>query len=360
LRLPRVVSRAAFGFLIGFALAAATHATDIGAFYFPGWQSHSSYWRDLQGLPGSRSPGVPWPDREPLLGYYAEESVKVAETHIDWASQYGLTFFAYDWYLDGRATYLNHAIDNFIKAKNNKKLKFSFLWANHSDVPRSLKDFDDMVNYWLKHYLSHSQFYRVGGKPIVFVFSSGQLELSAVKFAQSSNSLLKRADNLAKSVGLPGIFFVATVNARPSGAVEQGLSAQGYSAYTGWNYVASHDKSTEADYQSMVDTYSIFYEAAKNTKELLPYIVPASPGWDARPWASDKAIVRTDPTPKKFGYMLRDAKQLLDSGSPGVLDILMIEAWNEFAEGSYIEPTKKWGFEYLQVIQSIFKTESTR
>ncbi|MDD2947529.1 MAG: hypothetical protein PHV80_01630 [Rugosibacter sp.] len=71
-------------------------ATDVGVFYFPGWHSKSSYWNDLKGLPGSRSPNVPWPDRVPLLGHYAEEDIKVAEQHIDWASQYGITFFAYD------------------------------------------------------------------------------------------------------------------------------------------------------------------------------------------------------------------------------------------------------------------------
>lgn len=289
-----------------------------------------------------------------MLGYYAEEDVAVAEKHIDWASQYGITFFAYDWYWDGKATYLNHAIENFLKAPNNTKLKFSLLWANHSDVPRSLQEFDDMVAYWLKHYLIQPQFYKIDGKPVIFVFSNGQLESDANKFGWSSNALLKRANDLAKSAGLPGIFFVATVNARPSDTVERGLSAQGYSAYTGWNYVASKDSTRVTDYQSMVGTYLEFYEAAKGTKGALPYIVPASPGWDSRPWGGVGALTRTNPTPEKFGQMLQGAKQLLDSKNPGVLNILMIEAWNEFGEGAYIEPTKKWGFEYLQIINSTF------
>ena len=148
--------------------------TEIGVFYFPGWHSQSGYWKDIKGLPASRSPNMPWPDREPLLGYYAEEDIKVAEQHIEWANQYGVTFFAYEWYWDGKSTKLNHAIDNFLKASNNSKLKFSLLWANHSDVPKSLKEFDDMVAFWLKHYLAHPQYYRINEKPAVFVFSDGQ------------------------------------------------------------------------------------------------------------------------------------------------------------------------------------------
>ncbi len=340
------------------AVSSVASATDIGAFYFPGWYSQSGYWKDLKGLPDSRSPNVPWPDREPLLGYYAEEDVKVADQHIEWASQFGVTFFAYDWYWDGKSTYLNHAVDNFIKAPNNSKLKFSLLWANHSVVPRSLKEFDDMVDYWMKHYLAHPQFYRIEGKPVIFVFSNGQLETDANKFGWSANALLKRADDFAKVGGLSGIYFVATTNARPSDAIEAGLSAQGFSAYTGWNYVAARDASPVADYQSMVDTYLDFYGSAKSTKGILSYIAPASPGWDSRTWGGK--LLRENPTPEKFKQMLIGAKDLVGSNKSNIPNILMIEAWNEFGEGAFIEPTQKWGFEYLQVIRSTFYQMESR
>lgn len=46
-----------------------SEAYDIGVFYFPGWESVSKHmcWNDIKGLPGSRSPNIPWSDREPLL-----------------------------------------------------------------------------------------------------------------------------------------------------------------------------------------------------------------------------------------------------------------------------------------------------
>ena len=34
--------------------------------------------------------------------------------------------------------------------------------------------------------------------------------------------------------------------------------------------------------------------------------------------------------------------------------MLMITAWDEFAEGSVIEPTKEHGFSYLEVIKQTF------
>jgi len=127
-------------FVIALMLPTIALATDVGVFYFPGWHSQSRNWKDLKGLPDSRSPNIPWPDREPLLGYYAEEDIKVAIKHIDLANQYGITFFSYDWYWDGKTTSLSHSIDNYLKAPNNAKVKFSILWANHSAVPKSLKE----------------------------------------------------------------------------------------------------------------------------------------------------------------------------------------------------------------------------
>lgn len=295
---------------------------------------------------------MPWPDRIPLLGYYAEEDIKVAEQHIEWASEYGVTFLAYDWYWDGKSTYLNHAIDNHIKASNNSKLKFSMLWANHSDVPRSLKEFDDMVAFWLSHYFVNPQYYRINGKPVMFIFSNGQLEIGAKKFGWSAKRLLAHADQMAKDAGLFGIFFVATNDTRPSDNLETNLADQGFSAYTGWCNIGAQSKPGAMDYQVMVDAYLDFYVAAAKTKGSLLYIPPASSGRDSRPWHDKKASVRSDATPEKFRAMLKGAKELIDSHTKGVAPVVMIQSWNEFGEGAYIEPSKKWGFDYLDAIRA--------
>ncbi|MDD2947530.1 MAG: hypothetical protein PHV80_01635 [Rugosibacter sp.] len=128
---------------------------------------------------------------------------------------------------------MNHAIDNFLKVSNNSKIKFSLLWANHTEVPRNLKEFDEMVAYWLKHYLAHPQYYRIDGRPVVFVFLFKQLEVDAKKFGWPVDALFKRADKMAHSVGLPSIYFVANTNARPSDELENQLLGHGFSSHSG-------------------------------------------------------------------------------------------------------------------------------
>lgn len=335
------------------------HAGDytIGVFYYPGWWSASHNWKDLKGLKDSRSPGIPWHDREPLLGHYPEEEPWVAEKHIEWASRYGIDFFAYDWYWDGKKPEYEHALRNYLRAPNKSKMRFCLLWANHFPIPVNYPQFDAMVAFWLAGYFADPSYFTLAGKPVVFIFSDEQLSANARKFGATSSTLLKRANTLAKAKGFPGIYFVLTTNELPSGALEKRLLEQGYNAYTGWNYVMAKGGRTDV-YETMVQAYQDYYAAASGTGRVLPYFVPASPGYDERPWHGSRAAVRTGSTPLLFERMLRGAKRLIDD--PGTHPkILMIEAWNEFGEGSYIEPTKKWGFQFLEKIDALFSRTST-
>ena len=328
---------------------------DVGVYYYPGWYEGSSCWNDIWGLPGSRSPGAKWLDRKPLLGWYYVDDLTVVRQQIDMAADYGVTFFAFDWYWEGRTMY-DKALNNYLSAPNRDRLKFAINWANHfQGLPASSADFDAMVNCWITKYFSIPTYYKIDpGKPVVYIFDYALLDANAHKFGETVTSLLERAQSKALAAGFKGIYFIAITNDRPTALLENKIKGTGFSAYTGWNYVQQENAPLTADYNVMVDTYLDYYKAATTTGNTLPYIASASPGWDSRPWQGDKpaVYVRTDPTPEKFGRMLSGAKALIDKQPASTPKILMIEAWNEFGEGSYIEPTEKWGTQYLNTIKN--------
>lgn len=332
---------------------------DIGVYYFPGWHSKSDYWNDIKGLQGSRSPGKAWPGREPLLGFYPEEETWVAEKHIEWAAQNAISFFAHEVYWRNGNPALEHALAAHLRAKNKKDIKFCLLWANEGGSPPTIQDFDAMVDYWLTSYMKDKTYYMVDGKPLVFVFDPDTLTRNAKKFDLTSKDLIARANDAARKKGLKGFFFVALLSFhQPSDSVEEKYLGQGYSGYSAYNYVAAKDKSQYADYDSMVDTHLDFFKAAAKTKGQLLYMPNASPGYDGRPWAGTrpKIHVRENPTPAKFKKILVSAKELLQSSTKYTPKIVTISAWNEFGEGSYIEPTKEWGMQYLETIRDTFGT----
>jgi hypothetical protein len=68
-------------------------------------------------------------------------------------------------------------------------------------------------------------------------------------------------------------------------------------------------------------------------------------------------------TPALFEQHCRDAKAFLDGrdgemGPP--LKMCLIEAWNEWGEGSYIGPHREYGFDYLEAVRKVFAPDSPK
>lgn len=337
----------------------SVQATEIGVYYFPGWASNSRYWKDLKGLPGSQSPGKSWPDREPMLGFYPEEKMWVAEQHIDWAAANGITFFAYDWYWTANGITLNHAIDNFLHAKNKKKLKYTILWANHNSEPSSLNQFIAIVDHWLNNYFADPQFLKVDDKPVVIIFSPQHLRDKSAKFGKTTSELFEIARQRARAKGLKGIYFVGATYAN-SFWVSDYLPKNGYDALTAYNY---HSKGFKGEYKGKISPSTTYAELVDGYKSnwdwilknsSLPYFIPLTSGWDSRPWGSNTDHDKCSGTPVEFKKMLYDAKATMNKYPEKTKGIALIYAWNEFGEGAYIEPTKKWGMQYLQAIKDVF------
>ncbi len=78
-------------------------------------------------------------------------------------------------------------------------------------------------------------------------------------------------------------------------------------------------------------------------------------GWDSRPW-KETPFFWSDNTPEKFRELCRRAKAVMDSspGSGPEKNTAIFCCWNEFGEGHYIEPTRGYGFSYLDVIRDVF------
>ena len=95
----------------------------------------------------------------------------------------------------------------------------------------------------------------------------------------------------------------------------------------------------------------------------LPYYPNVTMGWDSSPRTvqSDAFINARYPfmpvigenTPDRFHEALALVRDRLKT-KPTEQRIVTINAWNEWTEGSYLEPDTEQGFAYLEAIKRVF------
>lgn len=321
--------------------------TLVGAYYFPGWRS---------GATAGWLPIEPFPDRKPVLGWYDEGDPSIADWHLKWAAEHGISFFIYDWYWSGGGRSLEHALhEGYLKAHYRDQVKFCLLWANHNPPGSTTReDLRNVTRYWLENYFLLDEYQKIDGKPVMVIFSPGRivddlgLEETAAAFVEMNE--------MCRAAGLPGIYLVGCT--WPSEGSLGGLLAQGYSAASGYNYPSAGVQPGDGNrppYERALEGYPQLWDAAAQYGKI-DYIPVTDPGWDSRPWGGETALALTGKDPAKFRQMLERAHAYAAAHPVGEAKsrVVFIEAWNEFGEGAAIEPARQFGFGWLDAIRSVF------
>ena len=312
----------------------------VGAYYWISWDTHKVLTHFMD-----------WNDSmfQPLLGQYNSTDTAVIDQHIKWAVENGISFFAVQFY----ETQLK---EGFLKADFLPYIKFAFIAPIELSVS---EDSEKMVHQieWMSKYFDRQQYLRINGKPVVFIlirYANSNLT------PQEEGRLLDRikdtkafAQKTGQNLYLVGVYSIGDGR---FDRTSQKIS-QEFDAITVYNMPEAGGKSTS--YNIMVSTYKLqtnsWSQKAKATN--ISFIPTVIPGFDdslsfqhrTRDWL----VTRPGSTPKKFQTMCEAIKPYIDPNNK----ILMITAWNEFAEGSVIEPTKEFGFSYLEVIKQTFATQ---
>jgi len=315
---------------------------EIGVYYFPRWYEAQNW-----------APILPFPERKPLLGWYVDLSPDAADWHISWCAASGISFFIYDWYWEEGRRQLYGALEKgYMNARFRRDLKFCLLWANHNrPKTHSVEDLLAVTRFWIDHYFRLPEYYTIDGRPVVVIFAPRNI-VSDLGGAEAVREAFEAMRQTCRSAGVLPVYLVAcgTGDAR----TQEALAAQGYDASSGYNYPSISGEGTSGDgYEAMIDGYLELWEAAA-AADRLPHIPVLSGGWDSRPWHGAKGRVRAGRAPTLFRRHCLDAKRFLAELSPRNKRILFVEAWNEWGEGSYIEPHAEFGFDYLQAIREVF------
>ena len=332
-------------------------------------------------FPGHQQPKVP------LWGHADESDPKVMARKIEAAAEHGVDAFIFDWYYYNDGPFLDRPIDNgFLKAPNNHRIKFAFMWANHDWVdihpykrgtPQKLlypgavtpENFDKISDHVIKNYFLHPSYWKIEGKPY-FSFYDLTTLLKSFGSVERTRAALDLFRSKAVAVGLPGLHLNAVVWGSPVLPVEkvpadpaQLVKALGFDSVT--SYVWIHHvglPGMQTDYNEVRNKYFGYWDKAKKMFDV-PYYPNVTMGWDPSPRAH-----QDDPygnfgypfmntisgnTPARFKEALELTKKRLLAAPEGPR-ILNINCWNEWTEGSYLEPDTRNGMEYLEAVKAVF------
>jgi hypothetical protein len=206
------------------------------------------------------------------------------------------------------------------------------------------------------------RYVRVEGKPLFVV----QLPFSV------PNSFIAHWRQLAVQAGLPGLFFVALADNQ---SLAKDIRLAQFDAIT---LHPPHDfrgsrglikriakRLRRRDFGSFVNklvgdrlrrpiihSYSDVVKSAFSEFPADPRFLPCVlPNWDNTPRSGRRGLVFEKSSPELFREYLVKGLALIEKRPPE-LRICFIKAWNEWAEGNYLEPDLQFGHAYLDVIRA--------
>jgi hypothetical protein len=311
----------------------------------------------------------PWPERKPVIGWYNDGSPEVADWHIKYMVEHGISGVMYCWYRTNINAPvqqgLGHAIhDGLLKARYLSMIQFGIMWENGcgAGVGSTEDLMQNVLPFWIDNYFSNPQYARVDGKPVLYVWVPSNLR----KQLGGSENVRKAFDQMreeCKRRGLGGLYIVASVQ-QPNKEALEAVAAEGWDAtsaycnnWTAPKTITQVGSYISAPYEGFVDQQESLLRF-KRELHLLPDISTMMMGWDARPW-HEKGFFWSENTPEKFRDLCQRTKKLIDElpDNDPVKSRGIFCCWNEFGEGHYIEPTRGKGFSYLDTIRDVFCEE---
>ncbi|HVY19594.1 MAG TPA: glycoside hydrolase family 99-like domain-containing protein [Bauldia sp.] len=287
------------------------------------------------------------------FGYYDLRIPDIMQRQAELARHYGVTAFCFHTYwFNGRRLLEAPLLD--LLQKPDVDIKFCLCWANENWTRRwdgaeqqlllaqrhSPEDDVAFIRYLAK-YFDDPRYLRIQGKPVLTVYLPGLLPNPA--------ATADRWREEAHRLGLPGLYLVAT-NARGFAAFRQ----IGFDALSEFPPHAIPARSMNANVRMLVENFGgqIFrYEDAIRAAQIKlsakaghwPGVMPA---WDNTARRLLGATVFQQSTPALYEAWLKMAIAAARGNPPGERFVL-INAWNEWAEGAYLEPDRRFGYAYL-------------
>lgn len=298
------------------------------------------------------------------LGYYDLRVKEIMEEQARLAQSYGVSGFAYYFYWFAGKVLMDLPLQQML-ANPKVDIPFCMIWANENWTRRwdgqeheiliaqdhSLEDSRAMLEY-LRPFLEDARYIKIDGKPLFIVYRAAIISDMA--------ATLDAWREQAKAFGFPGLYCVCAQNFGHSDPREFGFdAAMEFPPHAAPLVDISHEvKNLRPEFTgSICDYKKVVSDAVTRTNKEYKVFPTAMLSWDNTARRGDKATLFENFSLKDFSHWLsHNAERVVKDPDLSPSErIMFVNAWNEWAEGTHLEPDRKHGFGYLAATRSVME-----
>jgi hypothetical protein len=254
----------------------------------------------------------------PLLGRYTSDDPTVMRQHVRWAKAAGIDGFIVSW-KDTPTNDRRLSLLMQVARAEDFKLAMIYQGLDFERRPLPVERVAADLRYFETTYAPDTVFLRLGGKPLTVW--SGTWAYSHAEVARAAGPVRDTMTVLNTEKNLAGYTRLADIT-----------DGDAY-------YWSSVNPETNTNYAAKLEELSRAIHARGDY-----WMAPFAPGFDARKVGGTRSVERHG------GATLRTEYATAVSSSPDVLGLI---SWNEFSENSYVEPSKKYGHLFLDVLADL-------
>jgi lipopolysaccharide biosynthesis protein/SAM-dependent methyltransferase len=288
------------------------------------------------------------------LGFYDLRLADNMKRQAELARIHGIHAFCFYVYWFGGKRLLERPVDEFLR-QPDIDINFCLCWANENWTRRwdgldadvligqSHSPEDDLAFIAeMSRAFADPRYVRVDGKPVLVVYRPEQLP--------NSHATTDRWRQWCRDNGIGEIHlcFIKSFGSNAPAALGMDAAIEFPPLLTGTQEITGNVEGLDPAFRGQVHNY--LFTASRAADYVRPNHLEyrgVMPSWDNTPRKLERSISFYGATPELYAEWLRSAVDETCRSLAPENRLVFINAWNEWAEGAYLEPDRRRGYAYL-------------
>lgn len=298
------------------------------------------------------------------MGFYDLRLDQVQIDQIELAKKYGISGFCYYYYWFSGQTLMTLPIDRHLE--KNLDIDFCLCWANESwsrrwdgsenDVlmaQRHTYESDvEFIRSCIKYFRS-DRYIKIDGAPLLQVYR--------ISLMEKPRETIERWREIVKEEGFPDLHVSMVESFGLTGPTDYGCDSSCQFPPHGLSGKPINDaiEGLDPQYSGLIYSYpEIAYNEIRRPPVSYVRFRTAMPSWDNTSRKGPAGNLFHGATPGLFEAWMRhlvtDAVERLPEG----MRFVFVNAWNEWAEGTHLEPDRKYGHANLRAVRNALSRDA--